>query len=147
MASTGQTAEAHGAFRFAVQLGDGEASFTECTLPSLEVDVLEQKEGGYNQGVHLIAGPVKPGRLTLKRGVTTSSELLKWYLDVASGDRKKAERNVSVIMFDSMGKEVMHLEFLRAYPVKWTGPSFKTSDSAVAIETLELAFAEFNQGK
>ncbi len=147
MSGTGATIEAHGAFRFAVKTGDAEANFTECTLPSLEVDVLEQKEGGYNHGVHLIAGPVKPGRLTLKRGVAKSNELLKWYFDVARGDRKKAERNVSVIMFDSMGKEVMHLEFVKAYPVKWTGPSFKASDSTVAIETLELAFAEFNPGK
>ncbi len=145
MSATAQIAEAFSAFRFAVKVGDGEATFTECTLPSLEVDVLEQKEGGYNQGVHLIAGPVKAGRLSLKRGVTTSNELLKWYLDVAHGDRKKAERNVSVIMFDSTGKPVLQLEFIRAYPVKWTGPVLKTSDNAIAIEGLELAFAEFNE--
>lgn len=147
MPSTGQIIEAHGSFRFAVKADDIEATFTECTLPSLEVDVLEQKEGGYNHGTHLIAGPVKAGRLTLKRGIATTNELLKWYLDVANGDRKKAERNVSVIMFDSTGAEVIHLAFVAAYPVKWTGPSFKASDNQVAIETLELAFAEFKREK
>jgi len=143
MASTGERIEAHAAFRFAVQFGGSEqAVFTECTLPSLEVDVHEQKGGGYNKGVHLLPGPVKAGRITLKRGVTQSSELLKWYSDVASGNAQKAERNVSVIMYDSEQNEVMRLDFSRAYPVKWAGPTFRTADSAVAIETLELAFAE-----
>lgn len=139
--------EVHGSFRFAVKTGDAELSFTECTLPSLEVDVHEQKEGGYNQAVHLVAGPVKAGRLILKCGVASSNDLLKWYLDVASGNPKKAQRNVSVIMFDSTGQRVMQLEFLKAYPVKWTGPTFKASDSTVAIESLELAFSEFGPGK
>lgn len=143
MAPTGGRIEAHAAFRFAVELGGGEeAIFTECTLPSLEVDVHEQKEGGYNKGVHLLPGPVKAGRITLKRGLTKSSALLKWYGDVASGKAQNAERNVSVVMYDSQLNEVMRLDFVRAYPVKWSGPTFRTSESTIAIETLELAFAE-----
>ena len=143
MTSTGERVEAHAAFRFAVEFGGKEqAVFTECTLPSLEVDVLEQKEGGYNTGVHLLPGPVKAGRITLKRGVTKGSELLQWYRDVANGNVSKAMRNVSVVMYDAEANEVMRLDFARAYPAKWTGPTFRTADSAVAVETLELAFAE-----
>ncbi len=141
MASPEKKVEVHAAFRFAVQFGESEvATFTECTLPTLEVDVLEQKEGGYNTGVHLIPGPVKAGRITLKSGATQSSQLLAWYRDVAAG--KAAQRNVSVVMYDSEQKEVMRLNFVRAYPARWSGPSFKTADSSIAIETLELAFAE-----
>ncbi len=135
--------EIHSAFHFAVKIGSDEAIFSECTLPSLEVDVAQQKEGGYNKGVHNLAGPVKTGRLTLKRGVTSSNEMLKWYLDVASGKPKAAERNVSIIMYDEESKPVMRLEFVKAYPVKWTGPTLKAADSSLAIESLELAFAEF----
>ncbi len=135
--------EVHSAFRFAVKIGGEEAIFTECTLPPLEVNTTEQKEGGYNNGVHTLAGPVKPGHITLKRGVTKSNEMLKWYLDVASGKPKAAERNISVIMYDSTQKQVLRLDFVRAYPVKWTGPTLRAADSAIAIETLELAFAEF----
>jgi len=143
MAPTGNWGEVHTAYRFVVQLdGSVEAAFTECTLPSLEVDVQEQKEGGYNTGVHLLPGPVKAGRITLKSGVTHSSKLLQWYKDVANGKVLGAQRNVSVIMYDSEQQPVLRLNFSRAYPVKWTGPTFRTSDSAIAIETLELAFAE-----
>jgi phage tail-like protein len=133
--------ELYGAFNFVVQFGSNTgAEFSECTLPTLEVDVLEQKEGGYNHGVHLLAGPVRAGRLTLKRGVAKSSELLKWYGEVASGTVKT--RNLTVVMYDSHLNPVMRLHFDNAYPVKWTGPSFRTSDSSPAIETLELAYGE-----
>ncbi|MBI4790800.1 MAG: phage tail protein [Chloroflexi bacterium] len=144
MAETAKPPEAHGVLRFAIKIDDDETFFAECTLPSLEVDVLEQKEGGYNQATHLISGPVKAGRITLKNGFTTSRAMLQWYLDVASGHRKKAERNVSIVLFDSAGDKVMHLAFAGAYPVKWSGPAFKAGDNSAAIQTLELAFAEFS---
>jgi phage tail-like protein len=126
MALPGQ--ELHAAFNFVVQLdGIQNAVFSECTLPTLEVDFHEQKEGGYNTGVHVLPGPVKAGRLTLKRGLVKSNELLKWYCDVASGTAKRARSHVSVIMYDGRQVEIMR---------------FKTADSAVAIETLELAFTD-----
>ena len=142
MASTGRRIGAHPTFRYAIEIeGIGEAIFTECTLPPLEIDILEQKEGGYNGGVHLLPGRVKPGRITLKHGVAESNELLRWYRDVVNGKVKDSERNMSVVMYDSMLEEVVRLNFERAYPVKWTGPALKTADNTIAIETLELAFA------
>ncbi len=139
---TGQRIEAHTAFRFIVSLGEGEAFFTECTLPNLEVQVTEQREGGYNTGVHLLPGPVKAGRITLQRGYTRSGEILQWYMQVANGQVKAAMRNVSVTMVNAELEPVLRLDFARAYPVRWSGPSFKAGDSALAIETLELAYAE-----
>lgn len=139
---TGERVEVHDGFRFVVDIHEGDLFFTECTLPSLEVEVTEQKEGGYNAGVHLLPGPVKAGRLTLKRGITKSSALLAWYAQVARGEVKGAMRNVTLTMLDSLGQPVMRMDLLRAYPVKWSGPSFRAGDSAIAIETLELAFAE-----
>lgn len=143
MTPPGERVEAHAAFRFTIEFGGKQQGvFTECTLPSLEVEVLEQKEGGYNTGVHVLPGPVKAGRISLKRGLTCSSELLQWYRDVASGSLSKAERNISVVLYDAEQQEVMRLNFTRAFPVKWSGPTFRTADSAIAIEALELAFAE-----
>ena len=143
MGLTGQRVDPHATFRFSVQIdGIDEAVFSECSLPSMEVEVLEHKEGGYNAGVHQLPGRVKSGRITLRRGVTQSNELLEWYGDIAKGELEKAQRQISVVMYDSTLSEVMRWNFDRAYPVKWTAPTFKTSDSAIAIETLELAFSE-----
>ena len=101
-----------------------------------------QQEGGYNQGVHLLPGRVKAGRIVLKGGLTRSKEMLKWYQDVVTGKLEAAKKQIDVVMYDSQGAALMTLTFAQAYPVKWTGPSFRASESAIAIETLELAFSE-----
>ncbi len=145
MPTTAAPVEAHPAFRFQVS-GLGDVHFTECTLPALEIDVLEQKEGGYLTGVHLLPGPVKAGRVTLKSGLTKDTELLKWYKEVLNGPAHQARRNITIRLFDSLDQPVMTLQFNNAYPVKWTGPTFKTSDSTIAIESLELAFSDVEVG-
>lgn len=143
MSKTGASPEAHGSFRFAIRVDNAnQAIFTECTLPSLEVEIHEQKEGGYNGGIHLLPGRVKAGRITLKGGLTRSNDMLKWYQDVATGKPAAAKKQVEVIMYDSQSKPVMSLTFTQAYPVKWTGPTFKASENALAIESLELAYNE-----
>ena len=136
-----QRAQVHAAFRFAIQIdGITEAVFTECTLPALEVEIHQQKEGGLNNAVHQIPGRIKAGKITLKRGLASSSELLAWYVDVAQGKIAPSQRKVSVVMYDSMSEEVLRWNFDKAFPTKWTGPAFASDRNQVAIETLELAF-------
>jgi len=133
--------EAYPAYRFAVQIeGVTEAVFTECTLPSLEVEVQEQFEGGFNDGTHLLPGRVKKGTITLKRGLARQSALLRWYNEVMQGQLAKSRRQVSVLLLDSLGAPVMRWDFGGAYPVKWSGPALNTGSRELAIETLELAF-------
>jgi len=115
--------EAHPAFRFTVQIdGLPGATFTECTLPALEVEVEEQKEGGYNLGTHPLPGRVRRGTLTLKRGVVTGSELIAWYTRVIQGQIPAARKEVSVTLVDQTGEPVIRYDFHRAFPVKWSGP-------------------------
>ena len=137
----GQRTEAHAAFRFAVQIeGITEAMFTECTLPTLEVEVHQQMEGGLNNAVHHLPGRVKAGKITLKRGISSSDKLLAWYMDIAQGKISSSRRTVSVVMYDSLLEEVMRWNFEGAFPSRWTGPSFVSGNSALAIETLELSY-------
>ncbi|MBC7255996.1 MAG: phage tail protein [Chloroflexi bacterium] len=137
----GRRSEIYAAYRFVVQIdGVPEAYFTECTLPTLEVEVEEEKEGGYNTGTHLLPGRVRRGSLTLKRGLARSSALLAWYLSVMQGQITKAQRQVSVMLLDENGAPILRWDLQNAYPTKWTGPTLNTSRSDAAIETLELAF-------
>lgn len=132
---------AHPAFRFVVQIDGVEgATFTQCTLPTLEMEVEERQEGGYNDGTHILPKRVKRGTITLKRGMVSGTELLEWYLAVMAGEIAKSRRQVSIIMLDSMGEEIMRWDFAGAYPVKWTGPELDAASDKVAIETLELAY-------
>lgn len=130
--------------RFLVEIGGkAVAAFTECTLPTLEFDTLEQKEGGLNDYVHVLPGQRKSGRLILKRGLTSSTELFDWYMDLLSGKITKAKRTIAVIMYDLKGNEMSRWDFTDALPVKWSGPQLKADQAAVAIETLELVIHEF----
>ena len=118
--SNGGRTEAHAAFRFAVQIeGVTEAVFTECALPTLEVEVHQQLEGGLNNAVHQLPGRIKAGRVVLKRGITSSDQLLKWYVDVAQGKVSDCQRKVSVVMYDNLFEELMRWNFEGTFPSKY----------------------------
>lgn len=144
MARTGDPVEAHPSFRYTVQIDKiNHAAFTECTLPSLQVETQDLNEGGQNEYVHKLPVRVKPGTVRLRQGITTDAELLRWYLQVLNGEFQAAIRTVQITIHDSKLSPVAVFTFKRAYPVKYTGPSLKAGDQALAIEELELAYHEF----
>jgi phage tail-like protein len=114
------------------------AVFTELTGLQIETEVMEYAEGGNNRFVHRLPGRTKVSNITLKRGITSSNELFMWYLDIAHG-KQFTPRNLSVVMYDTAGREVVRWHFIRAYPVKWIGPQLTAGGAQAAIETLELA--------
>ena len=116
-----------------------QAVFTELSGLQIETEVLEYVEGGNNGFVHHLPGPTRVSNLTLKRGMTSSNELFKWYLDIARG--KIDQRNLSVIMYDTAGTELTRWNFIKAYPVKWVGPQLMAGGNTAAVETLEFAHA------
>jgi phage tail-like protein len=124
--------------RFYVQIeGLTQAVFTEIGGLQLETDVTEYQEGGWNGFVHRLPGRTRVGTLTLKRGITSSNEFFKWYEQILYG--KIEPKNVSVLMFDVAGNELLRWNFIKAFPIKWTGPQFTADGSAAAVESIELA--------
>ena len=129
-------------FRFALDLGDGKGwvgVFTECKLPDVEWDVQQVKEGGQNTFIHQLPGQRKPGKVTLKYGLTKQFELLDWYADMMSENLKSITKTVTITLLDAQGKSVLLWNLHDAYPVKVTWPDLKAGDNTVAIQTLELA--------
>ncbi|MBV8113648.1 MAG: phage tail protein [Silvibacterium sp.] len=127
------------AFCFAVEIsGMLVAGFSEVSGLQAEIEVQEYREGGVNGYVHKRAGPVKyASNLTLKKGITDSTELWSWYRDVMNGRIQR--KPVDVVLMNSAGEEWRRWKLQNAYPVKWTGPDMKAAASEVAVETLELA--------
>jgi phage tail-like protein len=127
------------AFCFAVEIsGLIVAGFSEVSGLQAEIEVQEYREGGLNEYTHKRAGPVKyPSNLTLKKGITDSSELWSWYRDVMRG--KIQRKPVDVVLMNSAGEEWRRWKLQNAYPVKWTGPDMKAATSEIAVEILELA--------
>ena len=144
MPTTGSSFEIYNSFRFMVSIeGLNVAAFTECSLPNLQVETEEIKEGGQNAYTHKLPVRINAGSITLRSGISRNDALLKWYLQVLKGDMKHATRTVSIIIFDSMGTVVATWTFYRAYPIKWGGPALKADDSAFAIEELEFTHHGF----
>jgi phage tail-like protein len=128
------------AHRFLVEVdGVPLAAFTECTLPAIEWDVEDLKEGGLNVFVHQLPGQRKSARISLKNGVGKSS-LMEWYMDAMT--EKIVRKPVTVTLLDSLHNPVLAWQIENAYPVKWSGPSLKSDTNAIAIQTLDLACGE-----
>ena len=133
--------------RFTVALeidGVVQASFTECTGLTAEVEIEERREGGVNSFAHKLPRGTKYANLVLKRGVTDSDHLWKWHRGAVDGDILR--KNLSIALLDSTGTEQWRWNLDGAVPVKWTGPDLKSDGNAVAIETLELAHHGISKG-
>jgi phage tail-like protein len=133
-------AQAHAAFRFVVEVDKkAQAAFTECTLPSFELEVEEVKEGGLNTYIHQLPGRRRAVKITLKNGVG-KCDLLQWYLDTLSGT--VVRKPVTLKLLDVKHVPVITWEIANAFPVKWSGPDLRTDSNTIAIQTFELAGGE-----
>jgi len=123
-------------------------SFTECSGLSVEIETESLIEGGENQFVHHLPSRMKWPNLTLKRGITNSDELFKWFRE-CSGDgfagqgNRLTRRAGAVTLRDAAGNTVRAWGFAGAFPVKWTGPSLAAKSSDVATEELVIAHHGF----
>lgn len=124
---------------FVVEL-DGEvvAGFAEATLPSMQVDLVEYRDGSdRTNGVRKLPGLVKFGNLTLKRGIIGSLDLFAWIRALSQGQPER--RDVTVTLLDEQRAPVWRWRLRNAFPVKYEGAHLNAKSSEVAVETLELA--------
>lgn len=128
----------HLGLRFWVQLGQVEiAGFKECSGLSVETEIFEYSEGGLNTYTHKLPVRAKYQNITLKRGLDEGHTLYNWYVQAMQGKIKR--QNISIIVYDSLGKEVRRWNLQRAFPCKWTGPNLRAEQGEVAVESVEIA--------
>ncbi|RMF04534.1 MAG: phage tail protein [Chloroflexi bacterium] len=135
------------AYLFIVEMGGlpvGE--FTECSGFELSREVIEHREGGRNNYVHKLPGPVTHSNLILARGVTVSSVLYDWFkAGIYTNYVRKLNISVTLgapmqgLYTDGLVK-VRHWNVEDAFPVRWKGPEMSTSSTETAIEEIELAY-------
>jgi phage tail-like protein len=126
------------AFRFEVNLaGLPAGGFSDCSGLTSETEITEYPEGGRNDTVHKLIGRSKQANLVLRRGIVDRL-LWDWYYDLTQGLVVTRHGTLTVKSPDG-SSAVAEWEFTNAFPVKWTGPELNASQSAVAVETLELA--------
>jgi len=128
-------------FHFAIDLGGViQGFFTECSGIGSEHEVIEHKVTSNGKEIIMkIPGRLKWENITLKRGITSSMDIWKWRKDVEDGKVDSARRDGSILMFDQNLKEVARWNFLRAWPVKVTGPQPKSDSNEIGLEELTIA--------
>ena len=139
MPETGARVDPFRNFNFLVELeGIAQASFTECSGLGATTEVIETREGGDNTTVRKLPGKTTYSDITLKWGMTSSTELWKWRQQVIDGVFTR--KNGSIVVFDlSNHTEVGRWNFVAAWPSKWEGPPFNAKGNDIAVETLVLA--------
>jgi len=119
------------------------AGFAECAGLELTLQPEEYKEGGNNGGALRFASRAAWANITLKRGVTDSTELWDWHFGFVEGRGKR--RDGVIVLLDAARSPVQAWYFRRGLPVKYTGPSLNATQNAVAIEAIEIAHEGMHQ--
>ena len=120
----------------AVQMCSG--AFSECTGLEATMEPKVIKAGGSNYGPVQRAGPVSFATVVLKRGMTSTRDLWKWFQSVNGGGyayRLSAE----IAMQDPAGKTVVTWSLDNCLPVKFKAADLNAKGTEVGIEELHLA--------
>ena len=138
------------AHRFMVSIDGVTAGvFTECDLPSFEITTDQEIQEGGRAGYTIqLPGPLKPGRVSLKRGLVLADKLLDWYFDIVQWQFHKGDlyKDVTVTLYKGF-TPALTIGFHNAYPVKWQGPSLRADTAAVAIESIDLIYESLDVEK
>lgn len=131
-------------FKFHVEIGSiVEAAFMECSGLEMGTEVFEYNEGGVNDFTHKFPGKTRVSNVVLKRGFALSNEIFLWYKemeDCLRAGKPVNFRQVSITLYTTVTQGmVMRWTLDKAFPVKWVGPTLRTDEAALAVETLELA--------
>jgi phage tail-like protein len=126
--------------------------FSEVSGIEMELDTgTKLEEGGNNSFAYNLPGRTKYTDLVLKRGmIPKSSALFSWCQKTITGNyTKKIEpKDVAVKLLNAEGDALIVWNFKNAYPKKLAVSSLNakaSGESAIMIETITLAYSEFER--
>jgi len=140
-------------FRFAVSFGEAslpaaalapggviplQIGFSEVNGLGATLEAHPYPEGGRNDTTLKFPTKTNFGNITFRRGVALDLSLFLWFDKVRSGSFG-ARRSVLIAHLDDMGLPALIWYVHRAFPVAYNGPTWSSTQNAVAIESLELA--------
>jgi len=124
----------------------GSGAFSECSGLTLEADVKEYLEGGFNFGVVRRVGRVKLQPIVLKRGMfvkgdgSTDSTLWDWLSSTVYGLVPIPRYNGRITVRDPSDHRVTATWcFDHGLPLKVSGPALNAKTGEVAVEELHIA--------
>ena len=112
-------------------------AFSEVSGLQVEVGAIEYRDGMDDTTMRKIRGLKKFQNLTFKRGVTGHHGFWDWIKRGMDGDSDRQLGHIALL--DEDRNEVMRWTFERAWPVKYTGPTFNAKTGEIAMEAVEVA--------
>lgn len=131
-------------YNFLVEIdGITEAGFQECSGLDSSTDAVDYRVGSDPNHVRKLTGLNKFSPITLKRGITDSDALWNWRQKVVDGrSDNETRKNISIVLLNEAREEKWRLSLRRAWPSKYTAPTFNATSNDVAVETLEITHEE-----
>lgn len=128
-------------------------AFSECTGLEATMEPKVIKAGGANYGPFQRVGPVTFGTVILKRGITTSRDLWKWFSHLTEQGRSAFRLDVKITVLgttqlpaapgepdrDEAPEAALTFQLTRAMPVKFKAGDLSARATEVGIEELHLA--------
>jgi phage tail-like protein len=137
---TGTRIDPYRSFRFRVEIdGIQTASFSEANIPTTETATKDYREGTDGPTVRKLSALNTYPNLTLKKGLTDSTELYAWRRQVEQFGAEGARRNISLVLLDGQGSEKIRWDITDAWPVKYESTGFNATGGDVMVETLDIA--------
>jgi phage tail-like protein len=138
-------------FHFKVEIldlppADGDTRFTEVGGLSVEMATEEIVEGGENRFIQKFPARAKYPELVLKRGLFTSSEIVKWVRSCIE-DYDIQPKNIDIKLLNEKHEPLVTWHVVKAYPTKWSVSDLNSTSNAVVIESLQLFYQYFTVDK
>ncbi len=125
-------------FKFEIN-GTIQAHFVRIDGLGFKMERILYRAGGEHPQIRSLPGRVQYNPVTLRYGLTTSTEMLRWILTAVEG--RVHRQNVSIAMLDDSGtREVRRWNLFEAWPCEWAGAPLDALGNEVAIESLTLSF-------
>src|SRR3982751_3687880 len=128
-------------FIFVLEIDSVEmGSFRKCSGIESETETIENKEATKDGRmiIRKVPGAMKWSDITLERRIDESKALWEWRKQVEDGDVDSARRDGSIVIKDSVKKEVARWNFEKGWVSKWTGAELDAGSNEVATEKVTI---------
>jgi phage tail-like protein len=136
------------AFSFEVRIpgfsNEGECSFRDVSGLSVKLGLESINEGGVNDLVHQFPKRATYKELVLKRGILRNSQIFTWINDATRNFNFKPKQ-IYISLINEEKAPVIRWRVEKAFPVGIEIAEFKAQESALAIETLTIAYGYFER--
>jgi phage tail-like protein len=113
-------------------------AFSECTGLEATMEPKVIKAGGANYGATQRAGTVSFATVVLKRGMTRTRDLFRWF-QLVGGGAYAYRLSAEIAMQDGEGRTVVTWGLDRCLPVKFKAADLNAKGTDIGIEELHLA--------